>query len=200
MRKQYTSYPTLSTPSVALPLHADARRRRCDDQRLGGPTGDRAAARAVRSAAGGRRRSRRTDDGSPGTSSDARATVGGITTFWRLRHPQFLLQRHVRRLALLSDRSGGAGRGRWRRTRLHYGGGGGAGGVFCPLRTKRCRRVPSLSLSVSAATAIPPAMVAPVPLTAWWQMAERLVNAVVVMAGQAALGMRVDLDSGMQFQ
>ena len=53
---------------------------------------------------------------------------------------------------------------------------------------------------MSPVASITPAMVAPAPLTAWWQMAERLVNAVVVMVGQAALGMRVDLELGMQFQ
>ena len=71
------------------------------------------------------------------------------------------------------------------------------GGVFCTLRTKRCRRVRSLSLSVTVALLgmtfrLTPAMVAPAHLMAWWQMAGRLVVAMVLLVGQAALGRWVD--------
>ena len=68
-------------------------------------------------------------------------------------------------------------------------------GLFCTLRAKRCRRVQSPSLSVPAAlTAGPSAMVAPAPLTAWWQMAGRLLLRIVELAGQAAPAMQVDLE------
>ena len=71
------------------------------------------------------------------------------------------------------------------------------GGVFCTLRTKRCRRVRSLSLSVTVALLgmtfrLTPAMVAPAHLMAWWQMAGRLVVAMLILVGQAALGRWVD--------
>ena len=71
------------------------------------------------------------------------------------------------------------------------------GGLFCTLRTKRCLRVRSLSLSVTVAllgmtTRHPRSMVAPAHLMAWWQMAGRLVKAMVILVGQAAPGMRVD--------
>ena len=68
-------------------------------------------------------------------------------------------------------------------------------GLFCTLRAKRCRRVPSLSLSVVAALpAILASMVAPAPLTAWWQTAGVVVSGdpLVVPAGQAAPGMWVE--------
>ena len=68
-------------------------------------------------------------------------------------------------------------------------------GLFCTLRAKRCRRVQSPSLSVTAALAAGPlSMVAPASLMAWWQMAERLERLAKVMAGQVALRMQVDLD------
>ena len=68
------------------------------------------------------------------------------------------------------------------------------GGLFCTLRAKRCRRVRSPSLSVTAVF-IPPAMVmvAPAPLMAWWQMAGRVVVVMVtLLVGQAAPGTQVD--------
>ena len=68
-------------------------------------------------------------------------------------------------------------------------------GLFCTLRAKHCRRVQSPSLSVPAALvpAGPPAMVAPAPLTAWWQMVGRLVLVITEpLAGQAAPGTQVD--------
>ena len=74
------------------------------------------------------------------------------------------------------------------------------GGLFCTLRTKRCRRVRSLSPSVTAAIiatmTFPPPMVAPASLVAWWQMVGRLAVKgilVMVMAGQVVPGVRVDL-------
>ena len=66
------------------------------------------------------------------------------------------------------------------------------GGLFCMRRAKRCRRDRSLSLSVTVALAA--AMVAPAPLTAWWQMAGRLLLRIVELAGQAAPAMQVDLE------
>jgi hypothetical protein len=43
------------------------------------------------------------------------------------------------------------------------------------------------------ALAIPPAMVAPAPLMAWWQMAGRVVVVMVtLLVGQAAPGTQVD--------
>ena len=66
-------------------------------------------------------------------------------------------------------------------------------GLFCTLQAKRCRRVPSLSLSVTAALAAGAlAKVAPASLMAWRRMAGRLVRAKVMMAGQAAPEMQVD--------
>ena len=67
-------------------------------------------------------------------------------------------------------------------------------GLFCTLRTKRCRRVASMSLSVPAAmlNIIVSAMVAPAALMAWWQMAGRVVPLLASKAGQAALGMQVE--------
>ena len=68
---------------------------------------------------------------------------------------------------------GGGGGSGW-----HGYGGGGGGGLFCTLRTKRCRRVRSLSgqshcrqrRTGSGSLSWRP-MVAPAPLTAWWQTA-----------------------------
>mmetsp|Transcript_11219 Transcript_11219/g.50842 ORF Transcript_11219/g.50842 Transcript_11219/m.50842 type:complete len:325 (-) Transcript_11219:63-1037(-) len=69
-------------------------------------------------------------------------------------------------------------------------------GLFCTLRAKRCRRVPSLSPSVTAVSAPipvpPPAMVAPAALMAWWQMVGRVVSVLAGKAGQAAPRMQVD--------
>ena len=68
-------------------------------------------------------------------------------------------------------------------------------GLFCTLQAKRCRRVPSLSLSVTAALAAGAlAKVAPASLMAWRRMAGRLVKAVVLMAGQAAPEMQVEAE------
>ena len=69
-------------------------------------------------------------------------------------------------------------------------------GLFCTLRAKRCRQVQSPSLSVTAALAAGTlAKVAPASLTAWRRMAGRLVKSIVLMAGQAALGKQVHLES-----
>ena len=68
-------------------------------------------------------------------------------------------------------------------------------GLFCTLRTKRCRRVASMSLSVPAAMLnikALSAMVAPAALMAWWQMAGRVVPLLAGKVGQAALGMQVE--------
>ena len=90
-------------------------------------------------------------------------------------------------------------------------------GLFCTLRAKRCRRVRSLSLSVPAALAriklariqSTPAMVASAPLTARWQMAERLAERLLdsilnlfsdIKAGQAAPGMRVEIHPTMRVE
>jgi len=76
------------------------------------------------------------------------------------------------------------------------------GGLFCTLQAKRCRRVQSTSLSVTAALAAimaPPAMfpavmVEPATLMAWWQISGRVVpTKLVYLAGQAAPGMQVVL-------
>ena len=50
------------------------------------------------------------------------------------------------------------------------------GGLFCTLRAKCCRRIPSPSLSVTAALAAGSlAKVAPASLITWWRMAGSLV-------------------------
>ena len=70
-------------------------------------------------------------------------------------------------------------------------------GLFCTLRAKRCRRVRSLLLSVTAALAAGAlAMVAPASLMAWRQMAGRLVPVftLIKLAGQAAPETQVDPD------
>ena len=69
-------------------------------------------------------------------------------------------------------------------------------GLFYTLRTKRCRRVASMSLSVPAAmlAIVVAAMVAPAALMPWWQMAGRVVTLLAGKAGQAALGMQVEME------
>ena len=70
------------------------------------------------------------------------------------------------------------------------------GVLFCTLLAKRCRRVPLLSLSVPAAmlAIVMAAMVAPAALMPWWQMAGRVVTLLAGKAGQAALGMQVEME------
>ena len=67
------------------------------------------------------------------------------------------------------------------------------GELFYPPTAKRCRQVPSLSLSVTAALPAVwyPAMVAPAPLMTCWLTAG--VVLVARTAGQAATGWRVQL-------
>ena len=72
------------------------------------------------------------------------------------------------------------------------------GELYCTLQTKRCRRVRSLSLSVTAVlaakAAFPKAMVETAPLMAWWQRADgHLLTRHLRVVGQAAPVNRVEI-------